>query len=168
MNEETLGDILEELKAFTNVTKAIFADQKGEKPQYPYITFKIIAEPDDPSVGIYNYETVESENPNFDSDIEVQKIETSEPSFSINVFAKTAEEAKSVAMKTKDFFKFHGCEWLKRKNIVTVSTSTIENRDALMIIDYERRYGFDVILRYTRELKKKIETIETYSFSRIE
>jgi hypothetical protein len=39
----------------------------------------------------------------------------------------------------------------------------IQNRDILLVDDYERRNGFDVTLKTIRTLEKQIDIIETVS-----
>lgn len=160
MNLQVLGEINEAIKNFIGVQEVIFADQKGKKPKYPYITVKNIAESKTGGMGIYTYEPIASDNSEFELDLEERKFEMPLNTLSINSYSKDMDEAYEAAQKCKDWFEFHGYDYLKEKGIVVVETTTIENRDSLVAVDYERRWGFDVILRSSRTISKRVETVE--------
>jgi hypothetical protein len=160
MNNELLADILEQLKTFCNVNEAIFADQEGDKPKYPYMTAKIISRAGTGSQGIYTRKPVQSDNPDFEYNIEIARSEELQTTVSFSIFAKDAEESESLARTCANWFKFFGYEYMKTKDIVVAEIGQIANRDTLIITDYERRWGFDVTFRSTEKLTIQVPTIE--------
>jgi hypothetical protein len=64
------------------------------------------------------------------------------------------------AEKIHDWFKFYGEVDLNAANIAIVELSNITNRDAFVVENYERRNGFDVIIRVIREFTRVATYIE--------
>jgi predicted CoA-binding protein len=49
---------------------------------------------------------------------------------------------------------------LMAANIAVVELTSIANRDAFVVENYERRNGFDVIIRVGRELARVVNDVE--------
>ncbi|MFT9496376.1 phage neck terminator protein [Anaerosolibacter sp.] len=156
-----LDFILNPLKVHAGVIEVIYADQKGKKPKYPYVTLKITSETGENGPGIVIQREVPSQDPQFEVDIEQVRIEMPEVAISVNVYASEPDQAWEVAKKCQQWFKFVGEQLLKENHVVLISTSSIQNRDVLLIVDFERRCGFDVMLRTVDEVSRKVASVDS-------
>jgi hypothetical protein len=68
-----------------------------------------------------------------------------------------------LSQKIRDWFTFYGQDFMDSNNLVVSDITGIQNRDILLVDDYERRNGFDVTLKTIRTLEKQIDIIETVS-----
>jgi len=139
----------------------VMLDQAAKKPPYPFVGYKVITPyaPERGSVAEID-EMVPSANPDFEYDIERTAIEQPTMTISFTVYAKTEDEALSLALQAQEWLRFSGYDTLSENNVVVVETTPVQNRDTLIINDYERRQGFDAILRSVSESTKRIETLE--------
>lgn len=149
---EVLADIISELKKHLN-KPVIRSDQDAPIPEYPYISIKDIV-PFIPAQG--------SPVVMFDEDEEKQ-IATSTPTMSISVtgYSKRFDDVSELILKAHDWFSFVGYEELKEIGFVVVRTESVMNRDSLLIDDYERKRGFDVLLRFVHRQEKDANFIES-------
>ena len=165
--KEISESIINEVKSYLGSSEVIFAEQKKKKPKYPFVTMKItspyIAEN---GQGIITQDVVPSTNSNFEYDIEMTKAEMPKITISITTYSLDDIEAIELAMKCREWFNFKGYKFLDEKDLIVVDLSSIFNKDTLIVGDYERRQGFDVILRTTDETKLVIETIEEVDIRR--
>ncbi|MCR8978685.1 LIC_12616 family protein [Brevibacillus laterosporus] len=70
--------------------------------------------------------------------------------FTVSFLSYADDKATSIenALRARDWMKRDGRELLKdRVNVIVSEIGTIENRDVLIVDDWERRQGFDVTFR---------------------
>ena len=143
--------VLKGLKAFTGNT-VIMADQATAPPAYPYYTLKITM------VG----DTIGQANESLAGD-EVTMQQVMELNMSITSFSNKLDASFDNAFAALEWFKGLGSYELGDEGIVVVDVQPIQNRDTFINIDYERRHGFDVRLRVTKEAAFNVGYIEQVS-----
>lgn len=132
----------------------IFAEQAGPKPSYPYISIK------------ETMSFIPAGNQPFitDEDLpeDIKRTATSQPtmSLSITAYSDTLNDASDVAQQAHDWFTFGGYRLLKEAGLVVADIESVMNRDSLIVDDYERRRGFDVILRFVHSISRVVEEIK--------
>lgn len=150
------------IKAFCNVP-IIEADQSGDKPKGPHATFKIT------SPFIKGVGQAEQRAKFGQSKYELSRVEDFKRVLSFTAYAMDEDESFDLAQQIHDWFEFYGYEFLNNKNVVVIEATAVQNRDVFLFDDYERRNGFDVTLRLTRELVQEAEYIESLKeFGRID
>lgn len=139
-------------------------DTAGQKPEYPYLSYKITSSLE--NNGGFNLidHVVPSDSPDFEYDIETTRSEQAQFSLSVSAYSNDEDEACRLAIRAADWFKFTGYAYLKDCNVIVVNVSNVSDRAIQIVDDYERRYGFDVRCRAARSVTKRVETIEQYSF----
>lgn len=142
-------------------------DQPGKKPPYPYMTYKFIVPYNQFNhQGNYSQKLAPSNDERFEYDFE--EILELQPQMTISLNAYCREEPDSqmiayeTAKKAMDWFKHVGYQDLLDLNVVVVSIDAFGDRTILVVDDYEARIGFDVVLRTTDTIKRRIETIEKW------
>ena len=147
----------------------IEAEQVHKKPNYPFATFQVIMAHSNE----YEHDNIKTEripntvDPNFNYDIRKTKVEQPQMTMSINAYSLSAEDANDLAQRIKDWLDFKGDIYLSSNNITVIESEDITQRDILIVDNYERRYGFDVRLRYSRDIDVTIETIENTSIQKV-
>lgn len=154
---EARNIIIPALNSFCGVP-VIMADQTGEPPTGPHVTFKLTSQylKDNGGANIV-YEDGVSFNQKL--------IEQFKCVISFTAIADDADTVDSLASKVYEWFDFNGEELLSTNQIVLVDRSAIQNRDALLLDEYQRKSGFDVTLRLSRELVQEIQYIDTVKLS---
>lgn len=156
--------IVKRLHELLNVP-VVPTDNAGNKPAYPYLSYKVTTPRSKPNGSITETELVASSDENFEFDIQETIIE--QPTFTVSISAydetffsamELAEEALK-AVKTGLYYE------LKGVNAVVEDTSGVTDRTILIVDHYEHRYGFDVMIRYTDETTLITETIEEFTFN---
>ncbi|MEK4131992.1 hypothetical protein NYE67_20470 [Solibacillus sp. FSL W8-0474] len=132
----------------------IMADDMGDKPTGPHATYKFIT-PYAKGVGQPEQEVVEVNGVTF-----LRTIDEYKTTISISSYAMDEDDSLELAQSIYDWFAFDGVEKLQQLGIAVVEQTAIANRDAFVIENYERRNGFDVILRIKRLKDLPISTIE--------
>ncbi|SMB95362.1 hypothetical protein SAMN00017405_0390 [Desulfonispora thiosulfatigenes DSM 11270] len=137
-------------------------DNPNKKPKYPFISYKFTTL--HKNQGGFNLllEPIPSIDPNFEYDIEYTREEQPKMVISFSSYSLDDLEAIDLANKIKKWFNFKGRLLLKNNNLVVVECSDIQDRTIQIIDNYEKRYGFDVTLRYSSQSKLKVETIEKF------
>ena len=146
------------------------AQQAHKKPVYPYATFQVLtAHSNEYEHDNIKTENVASSNPSFTYDVRKSKIEQPQMILSINAYSKISasdttdnsiQEAVELAQEIKDWLDFKGDLYLEQNNITVVESEDILQRDVFIVDQYERRYGFDVRIRYDESIDVTIESIE--------
>ncbi len=154
MIEYLRDTIIPPLNAFCGVP-VIRAEQTGKKPAGSHATYKFTTTyaKDAGNPEVVPVETADG--------LQLRQRETNRFTLSFSAYAKDDIESRDLAQKIHDWFNFHGQLVLQDAGVAVVDITNVENRDALIVDDYERRNGFDVILRVDRELLQDIEWIET-------
>lgn len=147
-------------------TPVVPTDDIGDKPDYPYVSYKLITLKI--SQGSHNLliDIVPSANEDFEYDIEYTREEQPKMVISINTYSLDDVEAYQLALNIESWFKFHGYQYLKENGIVVVSTSNIKDRTIQIVDNYEKRQGFDVTIRVTSIEKMIVENIEEINIRR--
>lgn len=129
-------------------------DQTGVRPDGPHGTYKFTS-PYIKDVGLPNETAIAEGNTYFLSQSETYKV-----TLSLSAYAMDGDESYGLAVKMREWFDFYGADELEGIDVVVVTLGNIENRDAFVVDDYERRNGFDVTLRVFKELKREVGYIE--------
>lgn len=141
----------------------VLMNQGNPKPSYPFVgytfTTRMRAEP--------GHEIKTGEDVVIDTENWVRQTFTNHFSMvaSFTVYSDDEIESNNIAEALYNFFDVFGRSNLKVRNMVIKNIGPIQNRDSLIVDDYERRVGFDVTIRAIREVTQDIETIETVEFT---
>ena len=105
-------------------------------------------------------QTVPSDDPDFEHDIEIENIFFPEATLSLTGFNDIQTEIN----KVREWFYVNGLGdcWLQDNgwNAVIKEVMEIEDRTTYLESDYEKRFGFDVILQFKDVVKVTHDTIE--------
>lgn len=164
----TRNVIVKELAAYLGFP-VVMLEQAAKKPPYPFVGYKITTTYN-PEQGqsIEINETVPSVTSEYEYDIERTVTEQPTITISVTAYSKIEEESTELALQAREWFRFQGEDILDGLNIVVVETTPVQNRDILLVEAYERRQGFDVILRISDQSTKRIDTIEHAEITRKE
>lgn len=123
----------------------------NEKPDYPYFSFTITT--------LYKSEF---ENPREESTTDT--INTFEEDgnvvFSFKSLSNDSDESRNNALKAYKFFKFTGVESLYENGISVKKVTNVANRNILLVEEYEKIEGFDVIFRVESSITQEVINIE--------
>lgn len=150
---ELRNTLIPKLKAFCNIP-IIEADNIGPRPHGSHATFKF-TNPYGKDVG-RSVEVYE--------DGQMIRQDSYKTTISFNAYDLDDDVSRELAQKIYDWFDFFGEVDLMTANIAVVELTNVLNRDAFVVENYERRNGFDAIIRVSRELARaanEIERIET-------
>lgn len=130
--------LTEELKQIAEC-EVVKSNQIHEKPSYPYISFTITT-PIHREGGTYCEE---------ESGVRFRDLLQT---WSITIQSDNDNEANELAMRVFDWFQIQSYA-LKDNGIVVEDIGDINNRDSMISMEYEYRYGFDVDFRVRHEIK---------------
>lgn len=164
-----LDQIYTPLKDYSGVSQLVKDNQKipPEKLNNNRIVYNIISFANTGSRQsiIRNNQTVSSDNPDFEYDIENKNIFYPEATLSLTGYGFAVNGAIN---QVREWFYINGLGdlWLRNSSFdcVIVEVMEIENRTTYLESDYEKRLGFDVILRFEDIVKVTKETIEEVEF----
>ena len=141
--------LIPQIKTFVGVP-VIAANQNAPKPDGTHASYKItsayLKAPGQPN------ETVSSNKLTSDEEYKIV--------ISFSSYDMDQDISFDLSQKIHDWFAFYGEEWLQSNNLVVSDITGIQNRDILLVDDYERRNGFDVTIKTVRTLEKQIDIIE--------
>lgn len=132
----------------------IMADQMGERPEVPHATYKLTT-PYGKAVG-----QAEETGVVINGEYKLQRLSDYKTTISFTAYAMDDDDSVTLAQKIYDWFSFAGVDVLQSIGVAVADQTDIINRDAFVIEDYERRNGFDVILRVPHQQLKDIEWID--------
>lgn len=163
--KEIRNVIVKGLYDYLGIIPIPIEDLKDKEP-YPYITYNFI-NPYTPFRGQGNYSRniVPSTDERFEFDIEETLEIQPTTTLSFNTYSKDKLESQELALKIKDWFKNIGYQYLDDNNLVLVDVEAFGDRTVPIVDHYEYRTGFDVIIRFTDEIKRRFETIEEYKIN---
>lgn len=139
----------------------VMLEQAEEKPKYPFLSYNFTVPYNlNNQRGIEETRLISTRKRKFEYDVEETIYLHPEFTLSINAYSLEQIESYNLAQKAMEWFKFVGRYDLDRLNVTVVSLEAFGNRNTLIADDYERRVGFDVILRTSDRIKRVIETIE--------
>lgn len=111
----------------------ILSNQTAEAPPYPYMSYTITA-------------LMNSNNGTWGEYGDGKHRKPFTQVWSITVQSDKSSEAMELCIKARDWIDHIGSNYLHKKNIIVQSVTGISNRDNLITLEYEYRYGFDVTL----------------------
>lgn len=132
----------------------IMADQMGERPKVPHATYKLTT-PYGKAVG-----QAEETGVVIDGKYKLQRLSDYKTTISFTAYAMDDDDSVELAQKIYDWFSFAGIDVLQSIGVAVADQTDVINRDAFVIEDYERRNGFDVILRVPHQQLKDVESVE--------
>lgn len=161
MIENVRNKIVAGLYAFVQ-KPVIFQPQNTPLPPYPFVAFSITSDYmrtlDDGNV--QNVPQLVDLKETLSSNVEI--------TFSFNAYSLNSLEAKNLAKKVHDYFRFVGYQYLADNGIIVVDVGNVQNRDLLEVDQYERREGFDVRIRTLDTIERTTPEIVTYTIEEVE
>ena len=146
---ELRAALIPKIKTFCNVP-IIEADGNGPTPSGSFATYKFTtAYAKDVGRPIEVFETNK-----------LTRQDSYKVTISLSAYDMDDDVSRDLAQKIWDWFDFFGQDDLLTANVAVVELSNIVNRDAFVVENYERRNGFDVIIRVLRELERATNPIE--------
>lgn len=133
----------------------IMADQMGERPKIAHATYKFTTA-HGKAVG-----QAEETGVVINGEYKLQRLSDYKVTISFTSYAMDDDDSVVLAQKIYDWFSFAGLDVLQSIGVAIADQTDIINRDAFVIEDYERRNGFDVILRVPYQQLKDIEWIDS-------
>ena len=116
----------------------IRANQTGPAPAYPYLSYTITSLISDKNGTWGEYDDGMHRKPGT-------------MTFSLTVQSDKADEAMALCIKARDWLDHTGNVYLKDNKIIVQSVGAVNNRDNLITIEYENRFGFDFVLWFLNE-----------------
>lgn len=136
--------------------------QDAPRPPYPFVGYRFtVPYGAEPGLPVETGEQVSSTDPDWEHDYRYRQ--QSQPMMTLSVTAYTEEPdaSNALALAALEWFQFQGYQHLKDSGIIVLPGSTVQDRDIQLVDYYERRQGFDVILRVGSELTRTVPTIES-------
>ncbi|MEI5869234.1 hypothetical protein WBS46_16800 [Bacillus albus] len=132
----------------------IMADQMGERPKVPHATYKLTT-PYGKAIG-----QAEETGVVIDGKYKLQRLSDYKTTISFTAYAMDDDDSIALAQKIYDWFSFAGVDVLQSIGVAVADQTDVINRDAFVIEDYERRNGFDVILRVPYQQLIDVESVD--------
>lgn len=163
--KEIRNTIVKGLHEFLNVP-VVPTDDIGDKPDYPYISYKFTTlKMPQGSHNLYR-DVVKSNDDKFQYDVEYTRKEQPKMVLSMNSYSEDEVEAYQLALEMEAWFKFYGYMYLKENGIIIVDIGNVQDRTIRIVDNYEKRQGFDVSIRVMDIRKLRTETIEKYNIKK--
>lgn len=138
----------------------IRAFPNANKEQDPYCEVKVlspfITESDHPDA-LLDYNSTQTT-------LTERRTEQSRVELSFNFISTNEVEALTLMSKTREYFEFVGYDNLADNGIIKVEISGSQNRTAILVTEYEFKYGFDVLFRVEDVSTRDINFIETVEY----
>lgn len=150
---EVRDAVIVPLYAFCDSVPIIKADDIGDRPEGTHATYKITLASKDIGQAAKGGEMVGGV-------FYVTSKTMERVTLSFNAYAADDFASRELADKIHGWFTFHGLETLDDAGIAVIEVTDIENRDVMILDEYERRNGFDVILRVGKVMSKQMDYIE--------
>lgn len=128
----------------------IRSNQTGPAPAYPYLSYTITSLISDKNGTWGEYEDGMHRKPGTQT-------------WSLTVQSDKADEAMALCIQARDWLDHTGSVHLKDNKIIIQSVGAVTNRDNLITIEYENRFGFDFViwlLNETGNLQEQTGIIE--------
>ena len=156
-------DMQPKLKEFTGIPQLIKANQDVSSKEliYPRITynFSTLYDPESRQSFVQKINVVESEEAEFEDDIEYSYITNPRTTLSINGYGKDLTQYINLARKWFQVPQL-GDRFFESKNAVIVDIGDTQNRKTFLEAGHEDRQGFDVIIEFEETIKATEKTIE--------
>lgn len=151
MTQKELRNLLvQELYAYLGGPKVVLSDQVMPEAEYPYLYYQSIQQHIPGPANLFN----EGE-PGADAFTQ-RRSEEAQASFSFTACSMDRDgisgddEALELADRAQGFFLFSGRRNLAARGVVVIRVENTQSRSAFGVDETDRRYGFDVLLRYER------------------
>ena len=157
-------------KLYNAVNKPIIPNTNTQnRPAYPFIDYSITSLIGDKSDGYHIY--TDEPQPEDGEEVLTNIINTSHYnhniSFSFNAYSDDESESYQLIKQAWDWFKHQGVQTLSYEKIAVVDVLDIQNRTILAVDEYEKRYGFDVIIRYAESVERTDLIIERHTIEQV-
>ena len=159
-----LDSIYQEIKDYTGIPQLLLGEEDLPPGILTYprgkMNFIIKSSPQSRQTIINKREVVDSEDENFESDIEYTYLLQPDATLSINFYGDNVLEYVN---KARQWFLINklGRDYLYYNNNCTIKNITdTTNRKTFIETEYEDRLGFDVILGFSETVKIREKTIE--------
>lgn len=158
-----LDELYHEIKDYTDVEQLILGteDIPPDLMEFPRIrmAFTTRYNPEARQSMVKITHIVESDEDDFDEDIEFEYITNPTATLSINAYGEVVDEYIG---KAREWFQIHelGARFLKQHRCVISDIMETEDRHTMMETEYEDRQGFDVELSFEDRIKVIEKTIE--------
>ena len=139
--------IVKGLKEELNIP-IIRANQTGAAPPYPYMSYTITSLIDDKKGTWGEYTDGIHRKP-------------ATQTWSVTVQSDKVDEAMALCIQARDWLDHTGNVYLKDNKIIIQSVGIVNNRDNLISIEYENRYGFDFTIWCLSEVGNSLEKTGT-------
>ena len=138
----------------TNI-RVVKADTTAPAPSLPYGVYKVTS-PYIKEAGMAN----EMYEDNLDG-LTMVREESYKSTLSMNIYAKTDEEAVELASIIRNWFTFQGEQTISDLGIAVTMVGNIENRTTFLVDSYEYKHGFDIQLRLPNIQTKVLDHFDT-------
>ena len=142
--------------------RVIKADTTAPIPSLPFGVYKVTS-PYIKEAGMPNETYVNNEG-----SLSMIREESYKTSLSMNLYGKTDEEAMEKASIIRNWFTFHGEQFIQEQNAAVTRVGNIENRTSLLSdsaqgakTGFEYRHGFDIQLRLSNTQIKVTDHFDT-------
>lgn len=152
-----------ELKDYSGIPQLIEKNQDipRNKLIYPRIMINWIVRysPEARHSMVAKYETVPSEEEDFDDDIEYTYIANPTATLSLQAFG---DDVDAYINNARQWFILpqHGRRFFNKHDVVIQNITETQDRKPFFETEYEERPGFDVVLSFNEEVKAREKTIE--------
>lgn len=149
--EDFRNNVIPAIHSFIGVP-LIEADQTGDAPEGLHASYKVTMSY---GKGVGQPDRTHRE---YVDQLDVVHIENYRATVSFTTYAFDDPEngifdlSEGLAQKIHDWFRFHGEFILDDNGIVIMDLTDVTNRDAIIVENYERRHGFDCIMRMSRKV----------------
>lgn len=168
--QEIIEAIHSPLKKYTGVPQLVQGNTNIPPRQlvYPRIVYHFMLPYNaDPGQMIILREEVESQNPNFEKDIQYTYIEHPTATMSLVGYGEPGGNIEQQISKARDWFRIPelGRNFLKwNYGVVVRRVENITDITTAMETGFQRRWAFDVILRFQDRVVVTLETIESVEY----
>lgn len=128
----------------------IMSDQSGPRPAFPFVSYTVTS----PYLPIGGPIKTQMAAGGVLYDVTTYQVEMV---FSFTAHSQDPDEALNLALRVLDYYRNTAPALLGEYGMAVVSVSGVQNRDQLMVMEYERRSGLDVRFRV---LDRKVEPLE--------
>lgn len=135
----------------------IQGDQIGSKPDVAHATYKFTT-PYGKSAGREEEVYIVTE-----TGAQIKRIVEYRTVMSVTAYSMDDDESVDLAQKIHDWFAFDGADYLNSIGVVIAEQTDVTNRDAFVVENYERRNGFDVIMRIKSEKTRDVDWFDNIS-----
>lgn len=120
-------------------------DTTARRPTYPYLDYSVTAVNNEAGEGNYSF------------DGEIDRVDLQKRmSISINSYSEEETESYQLAKEAWNFFKHH----VDMHDLTVINQGEVKSRSVLVVDEFERRYGFDVFIRFEDSIEKQVGRID--------